>query len=146
MADICARRAVRQALADDLNISAAGRRLRHVRGVNTAIDRSRTERQRLHRRVFRDLDRVLGVLRQEDWPREKPEPIQLAGVLDARLDATAEGVVVSPSMEAVQSLVDERNAARARRDFGEADRIRKELTALGIVLEDTPQGTRWKRA
>ena len=49
-------------------------------------------------------------------------------------------------MEAVQSLVDQRNAARARRDFAEADRIRKELTAMGIVLEDTSQGTRFKRA
>jgi cysteinyl-tRNA synthetase len=49
-------------------------------------------------------------------------------------------------MDAVQSLIDARNAARARRDFAEADRIRGELAAQGILVEDTPQGTRWKPA
>ena len=47
--------------------------------------------------------------------------------------------------EEIQSLVDQRDAARARRDFSESDRLRDELHSRGIILEDTPQGTRWRR-
>jgi cysteinyl-tRNA synthetase len=39
-----------------------------------------------------------------------------------------------------------REAARKRKDFSEADRIRDELLAKGIILEDGPQGTTWRRA
>ncbi len=46
----------------------------------------------------------------------------------------------------VQGLIDERLAAKASRDFARADAIRDRLAAEGILLEDTPQGVRWKRA
>ena len=46
----------------------------------------------------------------------------------------------------IQSLIDERIAAKASKDFARADAIRKELADAGILLEDTPQGVRWKRA
>jgi cysteinyl-tRNA synthetase len=46
----------------------------------------------------------------------------------------------------IQSLVDERNASKATRDFVRADAIRKQLADEGILLEDTAQGVRWKRA
>jgi cysteinyl-tRNA synthetase len=45
----------------------------------------------------------------------------------------------------VESLIEERIQARARRDFQRADAIRKELEDRGIVLEDSPTGTRWRR-
>ncbi|HEX2167724.1 MAG TPA: cysteine--tRNA ligase [Longimicrobiales bacterium] len=45
----------------------------------------------------------------------------------------------------VESLVAQRQDARRRRDFAESDRIRDELAAKGIVVEDTSQGPRWKK-
>jgi cysteinyl-tRNA synthetase len=47
--------------------------------------------------------------------------------------------------EEVESLIEERIQARARRDFQRADAIRNELEERGIVLEDSPAGTRWRR-
>lgn len=46
----------------------------------------------------------------------------------------------------IQAMIDERIAAKKARDFARADAIRDELAAEGILLEDTPQGVRWKRA
>ena len=43
-------------------------------------------------------------------------------------------------------LVARRGEARRRKDFAESDRLRKELLASGILVEDTPAGTRWRRA
>ncbi|MGY0612068.1 cysteine--tRNA ligase [Luteimonas sp. A501] len=45
----------------------------------------------------------------------------------------------------IQALVDERGAAKQARDFARADAIRNQLAGEGILLEDTPQGVRWKR-
>ncbi|WP_181126259.1 cysteine--tRNA ligase [Xanthomonas arboricola] len=46
----------------------------------------------------------------------------------------------------ITALVEERNTAKKARDFARADAIRTQLADEGIVLEDTPQGVRWKRA
>jgi len=47
--------------------------------------------------------------------------------------------------EAIDALIEERNAARADKDFARADEIRDELDAQGIVLEDGAGGTTWRR-
>jgi cysteinyl-tRNA synthetase len=47
--------------------------------------------------------------------------------------------------EEIQRLIDERQQARHRRDFARADEIRDQLASLGITLEDTRDGVRWKR-
>jgi len=44
----------------------------------------------------------------------------------------------------IEKLIDERNAARERKDWGKADKIRSDLQKIGIILEDTLAGTRWK--
>jgi cysteinyl-tRNA synthetase len=48
--------------------------------------------------------------------------------------------------EAVQRLIDARNAARKARDFAEADRLRDQIAALGVVIEDRADGTHWRLA
>jgi cysteinyl-tRNA synthetase len=75
------------------------------------------------RRAFEAFDHVLGVIalrRAED--ARPPVPI-----------------------EEIERLIEERHAARRRRDFKAADGIRNSLAERGILLEDNPAGTRWKR-
>ena len=46
----------------------------------------------------------------------------------------------------IEKMIEERQAARKARDFKRADEIRDELLAQGIILEDTREGVKWKRA
>ena len=47
--------------------------------------------------------------------------------------------------EEIEALIEERIQARKKRNFKRADEIRDQLKELNIILEDTAQGTRWKR-
>jgi len=108
-------------LDDDLNTSAAlAAVFNFLRSVNAAIDDGSLDAEgaRTARAALALADRVLGVL--------PSGPDALSAEVEAQIAA--------------------RNAARARRDFAESDRIRGELARRGIVLEDTPGGTRWKRS
>ncbi|MBQ90445.1 MAG: hypothetical protein CL441_03335 [Acidimicrobiaceae bacterium] len=68
---------------------------------------------------------------------------ELAGVLGLRL--VADSTAGDDDAE-VDELVEARAAAKEAGNYAEADRIRDELTARGIVLEDSPTGTTWRRA
>ncbi len=68
------------------------------------------------------------------------EPVLALGLADAR-----ERVTRIESDPRIDALVEERERARAGRDFATADRIRDELAAEGVRIEDTPEGPRWSR-
>jgi cysteinyl-tRNA synthetase len=72
------------------------------------------------------------------------ELVVLARVLGL-LEGARREAVVDPQLKArIESLVYLRQEARRQRDFGEADRLRDELARLGVVIEDTRDGTTWK--
>jgi cysteinyl-tRNA synthetase len=72
---------------------------------------------------------------------------ELLGLLSADPDAWCRGGEDGEDDDAeIDALVADRQAARERRDFAAADRIRDELTNRGILIEDGPTGARWRRA
>ncbi|MGH9803801.1 MAG: cysteine--tRNA ligase, partial [Candidatus Acidiferrales bacterium] len=73
-------------------------------------------------------------------------PPELRGELSASLDLSGDLSIPGISDAEVEKLIAERAQARARRDFKRSDEIRDQLAAQGIVLEDTKDGVRWKRA
>ncbi|HVS65797.1 MAG TPA: cysteine--tRNA ligase [Thermoanaerobaculia bacterium] len=119
------------ALGDDLNTAGAlGALFTFVRAANRRVDAGITddEKRDVHA-VLAEVDDVLGVLDAERWRSE-----------DAAVDG---GERLTD--EQVEALLAERQEARAGRDFAAADRLRDRLAGCGIVIEDTPQGARWRR-
>jgi cysteinyl-tRNA synthetase len=100
-----------------------------------------------------EIARIAGEARKATSPEDKATlKAQLLGagkVLGLLQQAPAEWFArgVSGDDDArIQALVDERAAAKQARDFARADALRQQLADDGILLEDTPQGVRWKRA
>jgi cysteinyl-tRNA synthetase len=121
-----ARDAFRDALASDLNTAAGLAAVFDlVREGNSAIAAKRMSAAdaRVVREAIEDFDRVLGVI-----------------ALRRAEDATPDVPV-----NEIEQLIEERKLAKQRREFARADEIRKTLADRGILLEDTPAGTRWKK-
>ena len=121
-----ARTSFAEVMQDDLNTPGAlGVVFELVRDVNAAIDAGAlgADDASAVREAFDWFDQVLGVIqlrrREESAP---PVPV-----------------------DEIERLIEERRAARSRRDFAKADEIRHGLAARGIILEDSAGGTRWKR-
>ncbi len=114
-----AREGFEAALADDLNTAEAlGSAFDLLREANAAFDRGEgppDQRERIAG-FFRDVRYVFGIRDRETAVTQE-----------------------------IEDLIGQREAARKARDFPTADRIRRQLLDMGVVLEDTPQGVRWKR-
>jgi len=117
----CSRRRFEDALDDDLNTAEALAVIHDfVRETNTAM--------------------AQGAIKADDL-----------GVLLALLDRfdsvfNVFGEVKQELLDSeIQAMIDERQAARAAKNFARADEIRDQLTAMGIILEDTKEGLRWRR-
>jgi cysteinyl-tRNA synthetase len=85
-----------------------------------------------------------ALARKKLGEENKRELLQLFSRFDLVLNIFGEDPSESLDHE-IQSLIDERQEARRRRDFGRADELRDQLVQRGIVLEDTKDGVRWKR-
>ena len=71
----------------------------------------------------------------------KKEIVELSDVLGLQVEKKEENLDAE-----IEKMIEERQAARKARDFKRADEIRDELLAQGIILEDTREGVKWKRA
>jgi len=113
------------ALDDDLNTAGAiGVLFEAVRTINQATSGGKNLAPAFREKALSFFDHVDGILGLIEMTEEG----------DKRLE------------EEVEALLAERERARAERDFKRADSIREELASRGILLEDTPHGTRWRRS
>jgi cysteinyl-tRNA synthetase len=104
------------------------------------------------------ITRLHSIALQARGPASGPQQIELkrklkkSGMLLGLLNESQGSYLLKDSqlpsidLTKVASLMDDRAAARARKDFKESDRIRDELAAMGVVIKDSKDGTTWEIA
>jgi cysteinyl-tRNA synthetase len=122
---------VEAALGDDLNTPLALARLGELAKLGDV-------------EATKQAGALLGLLQHDpvEWFQGAAEPE--SDRVDRRLREDAAGFALGAAD--IQLRIDRRAEAKKVKDFGEADRIRADLAAQGILLEDGPQGTTWRRA
>ena len=135
-----------EAMDDDFNTAAAlGRLFDAVRALNRLApaapgeEKEKAERFLAGYGILEPLFGVLGLLQMsaEEYFRGEGSEITIGAAPQASQPPAI-------SQEEIERRIEERNAARARKDYAEADRIRAELDASGVLLEDSKAGTTWK--
>ncbi len=119
----------REAMDDDFNTPVA---LSVLFELATELNRTRAPEQEAQLRALAGLLGLLG---------QPPEAVRRSGLHGSDSAQADDGGDVR-----IEQAVAQRTAAKKARDFATADRIRAELLAQGIVLEDGPAGTTWRRA
>ncbi len=122
----------RSRMDDDLNVSAALAQVHDFCAEAYKTSKTRAAGNRAAEQL-EAWDRTLGVL----------APASETGGVSATATGVDEEVVAGLTRAGIDGLLGERETARKRKDFDEADRIRDELLEKGIAVKDGPEGTRW---
>jgi cysteinyl-tRNA synthetase len=140
------------ALANDLNTAEARAAIFDVlRAVNTAADHSRLTRADAEQTLalLNKFDSIFAVLKDRDADHIRAA---LAWAdAEGRMAEVSPGVLekfgsASLTDAAIEALIAERTLAKKQRNFARADALRNDLLEKGILLEDSKEGVRWKRA
>ena len=96
--------------------------------------------------LLKSLGGLLGLLQRDADTFLQGEVISLTSNIIEGADIGVGLIGTLPMADNIDQLIQKRSEAKKAKNFAEADRIRKELADAGIILEDTPQGTTWRRA
>jgi cysteinyl-tRNA synthetase len=138
-----AKQEMRAGMEDDLNTARASAAIFDmVREANTLADRGelREGNKAPLLEALQQFDAIFAVLKDDD-----AEKMQAAADWAKSQGIAIEAQVSQISEDEINRLIEERNAAKKTRDFARSDTIRKQLLDAGIIVEDTKEGTRWKR-